>query len=66
MKLKLTIAINLLFAVLSIAQVQAQATNLSGEITGNLLDENRKAFPYASVSLLNAKDSTTIKGTLSA
>ncbi|RZK99228.1 MAG: TonB-dependent receptor, partial [Pedobacter sp.] len=62
----LTIAINLLFTFLLTAKVQAQATNLSGEITGNLLDENRKAFPYASVSLLNAKDSTTTKGTLSA
>jgi len=65
MKLKLTIVLNLLFAAFSIVKVQAQATNLSGEITGTVIDENRKAFPYASVSLLSAKDSTTIKGTLS-
>lgn len=46
--------------------VQAQnAATVSGEISGKVLDETQKAFPYASVSLLNAKDSSSVRGTLS-
>lgn len=36
----------------------------AGEISGKVLDEGQKAFPYATVSLLNAKDSSSVKGTL--
>ncbi len=38
----------------------------TGEISGKVLDEVQKAFPYVSVSLLNAKDSSSVKGTLTA
>lgn len=49
------------FLLLFSNQANAQDT---GEISGKVLDEALKAFPYASVSLLNAKDSTAVKGTL--
>jgi outer membrane receptor protein involved in Fe transport len=65
MKKRLTLYPALFFTSLFFAKVQAQADKINGEISGTVLDENRKAFPYASVSLLNAKDSTSIKGTLS-
>jgi hypothetical protein len=65
MKLRFTLFITLLFTSFLTARSQAQTSNISGEISGAVLDENRKAFPYASISLLNAKDSTNIKGTLS-
>jgi outer membrane receptor protein involved in Fe transport len=35
-----------------------------GEISGKVLDETQKEFPYATVSLLNSKDSTVVRGTL--
>ena len=44
--------------------VSAQTTEAAGEISGKVLDETEKAFPYTTVSLLNAKDSTVVKGTL--
>jgi outer membrane receptor protein involved in Fe transport len=44
----------------------AQTDNAIGEISGKVLDEGQKSFPYASVSLLNAKDSTLIKGSITA
>jgi hypothetical protein len=63
MKLNFTLFIAILFTGFLTAKAQVK-TSSSGEILGTVLDENRKAFPYASVSLLNAKDSTNIKGTL--
>src|SRR5690349_24229918 len=42
----------------------AQTDNTTGEISGKVLDEQQKAFPYATISLLNAKDSITVRGTL--
>ncbi|WP_316821095.1 outer membrane beta-barrel protein [Pedobacter gandavensis] len=46
-------------------EVEAQnAGSISGEISGKVLDETQKAFPYASISLLNAKDSSSVRGTL--
>lgn len=63
MKLNFTLFIAILFTGFLTAKAQVK-TSSSGEISGTVLDENRKAFPYASVSLLNAKDSTNIKGTL--
>ena len=63
MKLNFTLFIAIFFTGFLTAKAQVK-TSSSGEISGTVLDENRKAFPYASVSLLNAKDSTNIKGTL--
>ena len=45
--------------------VNAQTSTATGQISGKVLDEAKKAFPYATIGLLNAKDSATIKGTLS-
>jgi hypothetical protein len=66
MKLKLTLTLFLLLIFSILVKSYAQSTNLSGEISGIVLDESGKAFPYASISLINAKDSVSIKGTLSA
>ncbi|MGY4385933.1 outer membrane receptor protein involved in Fe transport [Pedobacter sp. UYP24] len=46
-------------------QLNAQTNDLQGKLSGKVLDESKKAFPYTTVSLLNAKDSTVVKGTLS-
>ena len=43
----------------------AQTANPSGHISGNLVDEQAKPMPFASVSLLNAADSSQVKGTIS-
>jgi outer membrane receptor protein involved in Fe transport len=51
-------------AFLFFTSVKAQTTEIRGEISGKVLDEDQKAFPYATISLLNAKDSTAVKGTL--
>lgn len=51
-------------AFLLLNEAKAQTATTSGEISGKVLDETQKAFPYASISLLNAKDSTAVKGTL--
>lgn len=45
---------------------QKASAEPTGQITGKVLDESQKAFPYATISLLNAKDSATVKGTMSA
>ncbi|WP_354333027.1 TonB-dependent receptor [Pedobacter sp. CG_S7] len=45
--------------------VKAQTSIATGEIFGKVLDEAQKEFPYATIGLLNAKDSTAVKGTLS-
>jgi hypothetical protein len=57
-----TLTVILIF-VLSGAYAQT-AAGAAGEISGKVLDESQKDFPYATVSLLNSKDSTAIKGTL--
>ncbi len=43
----------------------AQTANPSGHISGSLLDEQAKPMPFASISLLNAADSSQVKGTIS-
>ncbi|WEK18088.1 MAG: TonB-dependent receptor [Candidatus Pedobacter colombiensis] len=63
--IKLFLSIILPTILISISNVNAQEINHTGEITGKVLDEKQNAFPYASISLLNAKDSTIVKGTLS-
>ena len=56
----LTLGLSFLF----FTSVNAQTAEIKGEISGKVLDEDQKAFPYATISLLNAKDSTAVKGTL--
>lgn len=51
--------------LMNIGLTKAQNPVSDGEISGKVLDETQKAFPYATISLLNAKDSTVVKGTLS-
>lgn len=63
-KLYTSFFFSLAMVFLLFIRVNAQSTTLTGEITGKVLDEDQKAFPYATISLLNAKDSTAIKGTL--
>ncbi len=59
----------MLFAVciflLTITMAKAQTSNASSEISGKVWDEAQQAFPYATVGLLNAKDSSSVTGTLS-
>ncbi len=55
----------LLFAVLGTSAVYAQPSKSSAKISGALIDEKGKPMDYATVSLLNAKDSSVVKGTLS-
>lgn len=50
--------------ILSFGSADAQKSAAVGEISGKVLDEAKKAFPYATVSLLNAKDSVVVKGTM--
>jgi outer membrane receptor protein involved in Fe transport len=58
------IALSLISLVFAVSK--AQTDNAIGEISGKVLDEAKKAFPYATISLLNAKDSVAVKGTLTA
>ena len=58
----LIIIISLVLA--NFGSAYAQKSSAIGEISGKVLDEARKAFPYATVSLLNAKDSVVVKGTM--
>jgi hypothetical protein len=58
----LTLALVLIFLYVGFAK--AQTTNGTGIISGKVLDEAQKPFPYATVSLLNAKDSVLVRGTL--
>lgn len=64
MKMKLSPLMFLILCAIALLSNQASAQS-TGEISGKVLDENSKAFPYASVSLLTAKDSSSVKGTLS-
>ena len=43
----------------------AQTDNANATVSGSLLDEQDKPLGFATASLLNAKDSTIVKGTLS-
>jgi len=67
MELKRTLS-SLAFYIFLFASVSsaAQTANSTGEITGKVLDDKKQAFPYATVSILNAKDSSIVKGTLTA
>lgn len=59
-----TLIISLLF-IFSLTTINAQPSPPSITVSGSLLDETARPMGYATVSLLNAKDSTVVKGTLS-
>ncbi|WP_432709566.1 TonB-dependent receptor domain-containing protein [Pedobacter sp.] len=61
---KFTILLSTLLGICSLALVNAQTNINTGAISGKVLDEKREAFPYATIGLLNAKDSLAIQGTL--
>ncbi|HEY4326519.1 MAG TPA: TonB-dependent receptor [Mucilaginibacter sp.] len=55
----------LLLLIVSTASLFAQTAKPEAKITGSLLDDQGKPMDYATVSLLKAKDSAVVKGTLS-
>jgi iron complex outermembrane receptor protein len=55
----------LLLLFISTGAVFAQTSPPAAKISGALLDENGKPMDYATVSLLKARDSSIVKGTLS-
>lgn len=61
---KYTILLFALFGLCSLNKVQAQTSIKTGAISGKVLDEKKQAFPYATIGLLNAKDSSAVQGTL--
>jgi len=63
MKTKLYLFFFLILSAFSVLSTRLHAQS-TAEISGKVLDEEKKAFPYASVSLLNAKDSISVKGSL--
>jgi hypothetical protein len=63
MKTKLFYIFPVIFCSFLLITRRANAQS-TGEISGKVLDEQHKAFPFASVNLLNAKDSTSVRGTL--
>ncbi len=64
-----TIIKSIYLTLFGLAMIQgvslAQNANPSGHVSGSLLDEQAKPMPFASVSLLNATDSSQVKGTIS-
>ncbi|HTK21993.1 MAG TPA: outer membrane beta-barrel family protein [Mucilaginibacter sp.] len=61
----LKIYITLALLIAAIGAVQAQSSGPSANVSGSLLDEQGKPMMYATASLLNAKDSTIVKGAIS-
>ena len=55
----------LLTLITALSKAQAQTVASTGKITGTLVTEQGKPADYATVSLLNAKDSSIIKSSLS-
>ncbi len=51
--------------LLLVNMAKAQNSSSISEISGKVLDEANQAFPYATIGLLNAKDSSAVTGTLS-
>lgn len=63
--LLLTIACFLCSMAVVKGQTKAAGTvEVKGEITGKVLDEKKAAFPYATIGLLSARDSSAVRGTL--
>ncbi|HWD87056.1 MAG TPA: outer membrane beta-barrel family protein [Mucilaginibacter sp.] len=66
--MKLTISkifYTLLLLFIAAGASYAQGPQAPGQVSGTLLDEQGKPMMYASASLLNAKDSTLVKGVIS-
>jgi outer membrane receptor protein involved in Fe transport len=61
---KYSILIFALYSFCSLSLVHAQTRVTTGAISGKVLDEKKESFPYATIGLLNAKDSTAVQGTL--
>lgn len=55
----------LLMLTINTGALLAQTTSKANKVSGSLLDEQGKPLDYATVSLLNARDSTIVKGALS-
>src|SRR5437879_2195176 len=55
----------LLLAISTAATAFTQPTEISGHVSGTLLDEQGKPMMFATASLINAKDSTLVKGAIS-
>lgn len=64
MKIIITCMLVCLLSQLTSFKINAQTVTASGKLNGKVLDEKKGSFPYVSVSLLKAQDSTLIKGTL--
>jgi outer membrane receptor protein involved in Fe transport len=45
-------------------RANAQTASMVGTLSGRIFDEKHQAFPYATISVMNAKDSVVIKGSL--
>jgi outer membrane receptor protein involved in Fe transport len=60
---KIFITVALLIAAMG--AVRAQSSGPSANVSGSLLDEQGKPMMYATASLLNAQDSTIVKGAIS-
>ena len=55
---------SLLFIIMATGAALAQTSSGSGSVTGSLLDEQGKPMMYATASLLNAQDSSIVKGAI--
>lgn len=53
-----------MLSLFTISAINAQTSNHAGKLSGKVLDEKHISQSYVSVSLLAAKDSTLIKGTI--
>lgn len=54
------------FTILSFCFKTNAQTAITGKITGRVIDEQNKPLDYVSIALLKAKDSTSVKGSLTA
>ena len=59
------IYITLVLLIAAMGAVRAQSSGPSANVSGSLLDEQGKPMMYATASLLNAQDSTIVKGAIS-
>jgi iron complex outermembrane receptor protein len=59
------IYLSMMLLVAAIGTTRAQSSGSSANVSGSLLDEQGKPMMYATASLLNAKDSTIVKGAIS-
>ena len=59
------IYLSLLVLIVAMGAAKAQSAGPSANVKGSLLDEQGKPMMYATASLLNAQDSTIVKGAIS-